>query len=106
MEANMPSKERKEVITEAKVKAEKYKKALLYLDSCDRLSYKALVETNRIAGNVMTKARLREMWDMSKNIINGAEFNKQALRETLIEGIQAFESVADGLGKKWWQFWK
>ena len=54
----------------------------------------------------MSESELRRMWKMSKKTFEGTEGHKQILRNTLIEGINAFESVANELGKKWWQFWK
>ena len=102
----MVSEAGRKVATGAKERAKKYKRSLKYLDSCTHFSYKDLVKTNKIAGNVMSESELRRMWKMSKKTFEGTEGHKQILRNTLIEGINAFESVANELGKKWWQFWK
>jgi hypothetical protein len=84
---------------EARERAKKYKKALKYLDGCKKFTYEDLIETNRLAGNAMTEEELRRMWDMSEQTIAGAEGYRQILRNTLIEGINAFERIADELGK-------
>ena len=98
----MPSK----VAEYSRETVEKYKKALEYLDSCPKFTYKDLVETNRIAGDIMLKEKLQQMWEMGKKVIGGAEENRRILRKTLVEGINIFESLAAKTEKKRWQFWK
>ena len=102
----MPSKGGKEMAADMAQRAKNYKRALKYLDSCKHFTYKDLLETNKIAGNIMSESKLKQMWGMSKKTMEGSEGHRQILRNTLIEGITTFESVADKIGKKWWQFWK
>jgi hypothetical protein len=81
-------------------RAERYKEALVYLNSCARFTYEDLAKTSSIAGDPMSELDLRQMWDSSKRTLEGAEGVKQSIRKALIEGINTFESLAKELEKR------
>jgi len=94
-----------DVRKEFKQRAEDYKKALKYLDSCSTFTYDNLVKVNQIAGSPVPEVDLQRMWEQSRYILttdqaSGVEFLRQTMRSTLIEGISAFEDTARELGKK------
>ena len=104
-----------EVARELKQRVDNYKRALKYLDECGDLTYDKLHEANRISGGDMADSRLRAMWEQADTILpthgqpGGKEFLRFQMRNSLIEGIATFESLAGKLvasEKKWWQFWK
>ena len=89
---------------EARQRAENYRRALKYLDSVRGFTYENFAEMNRIAGNLYSESDMRRMLAESQYALptggepGGAEFLKMSLRNSLIEGISVFESVADKFG--------
>lgn len=104
----------KNVTKETRQKAEDYKRALRYIDGCADFTFEAFLETNRLAGNLMTESEVRRMYQdtayiLPVNGISGKEELKKIIRQTLAEGVQVFGDLAVELeksDKKWWQFWK
>lgn len=92
-----------EVSRKARQMVENYKRALKYLDECGELTYEKFVEANRIAGVDVSESQLRAMWDQAKYILptggqpGGTEYLRFQMRNTLIEGMATFDSVADKL---------
>jgi hypothetical protein len=104
-----------EIAQDFRQRVENYKRALKYLDECGDLTYDKILEATQIASFDMPESQLRAMWEQADDILpssgqpGGKESLRFVMRNKLIEGIAAFESVADELGaskKKWWQFWK
>jgi hypothetical protein len=96
----MPSEAGRDIAREAREKAIKYREAVKCLDDCERFSFEDVLKINEIAGNPIEGPKLRQMWDMSMDTIAGKEGFKRTLRDTLIEGIEAFESVAKRIEKQ------
>ena len=82
------------------MKVKKYKEALKYLEECAGFTYEDVSRINEIAGNPIEELKLRQMWNISIDTIAGKEGFKQTLRDTLVEGIEAFESVAKRIEKQ------
>ncbi|MFQ5952604.1 MAG: hypothetical protein ACE5JK_04265 [Candidatus Omnitrophota bacterium] len=91
----MPSDAGKKAAREARERATRYRKALEYLDGCTQFTFKELEETNRIAGSAISQPELREMWEMSQKTFEGGESCRKILYDTLIEGIDVLESLAE-----------
>ena len=82
---------------------ENYRSALKYLDSCGDLTYEKLREAWRISGVDMPESQLRQQWSQADFILptggrpGGKESLRFMMRNTLIESIATFESLADRL---------
>jgi hypothetical protein len=89
---------------EARQRAENYKKALKYLDTCGTLDYGKFSEINKIAGYPFTEEQIRQQIAQSDFMLpiggkpGGMEALKQIIRETLVQGESTFGSLADKLG--------
>ncbi len=89
---------------EARQRADNYRKGVKYLDSCPGYTLDNFREMNRLTGGNFNEFEMQRMYEESKGIMptggrpGGVLALKALHRSTLIEGIAAFDVVADQLG--------
>ena len=89
---------------EARQTADKYRKAVKYLDSCSGFTLENFREMNNLTGNNFAESEMQRMHEESKAILpmggrpGGVLALKEVQRKTLIEAIAAFDEIADKLG--------
>ncbi len=89
--------------SDARNRAENYRKAVRYLDTCGELTLDKLRKATQIAG-VEMESDLRRMWSQADAVLprmgepGGKEFVRFTVRKTLLEGIQTFDALAKQLG--------
>jgi hypothetical protein len=92
-----------EAVRNVRQQVENYRRALKYLDGCGDLTYEKLREAWQIAGVDMPESQLRQQWSQADYILptggrpGGKESLRFMMRNTLIEAIATFESLADKL---------
>lgn len=72
----------------ARQKAQRFAKALKYLDNCGKLTKDEFIRVNQIAGDELSRSQLEQMWDAMEIAIiaNGDGEIRQTLRNTFEKG--------------------
>ncbi len=80
---------------------ENYKKALKYLDECDKFDFDTMIEAHRIAGTDAQESQLREMWSDAKLVLSGpdnlggVQSLRKITRDSLTTAITEFQKLVD-----------
>jgi hypothetical protein len=77
----------------SKNRLERYREALVYLDSCVIFNEASFRKFNRIAGDLFSEEEIARHIRSAGHMFGGMESIKELLRSNIVEGITTFENL-------------